>query len=410
MTRWACRRLVALLLAIAAATAACGTDDEDTARTGPAGVPLRVGLINLEGSPGGSVKDLRLGVEAAVAYINAELDGVNGRPLRLETCITTSYPEVSAQCAQEMVDKEVAAVIGGVDVGSAASLPILTAAGIPYLGAAPLLPADFATPGAFMFSPGGMANAATAAFAADTLQARRVAVLQADDLPGGQITELFVKPALLAHGVQEQDITVVAEQPSAADLAPAVAAANRADPDAIIVLFPPPGCARVMQAASSLEVEAPMLFIGRCGDPAVLEAGGAGADGAYFATSILNVEANADDPDVRTYLEAVRDHGDDELNPGSLDAANGFATTMTVYERLTTITGRVDPTAVTAAFSSAVDRPVFMGRSYTCDGKQAIAQWVSVCNVWVRVYQFREGSYRDISGEWRSAAASLTSR
>jgi branched-chain amino acid transport system substrate-binding protein len=402
-------RLVPVLVALAVVASACsGGDHDDRERAAPSGPPVRVGLINLEGAPGGSVKDLRLGAEAAVAYVNAELNGVNGRPLELEVCITTSSPEVSAQCAQRMAQEKVVAVIGGVDVGSSASLPILTQAGIPYLGAAPLLPADFTTDGAFMFSPGGMANAASAAFAADQLGARRVSILQADDRPGAQLTDVFVRPALIAHGVRERDITVVAEQADAADLAPAVAAANRPDPDAIIVLFPPPACARIMQAAAALGVEAPMFYIARCGDPSVLAAGGAGAEGIYFVTAVLNAESSADDGDVRTFVRAIREYGNDDLDPASVDAANGFATTMTVYQRLTTIAdGSVDAATVIASFRAAVDQPAFMGRSYTCDGQQAVPEWVSVCNVWVRMYQFTGGRYRDASGEWISARAAL---
>lgn len=404
-------RLVTTMIVIAAASGGCSSGSDGGGPTGPRGVPLRVGLINLEGTPAGSATDLRLGVEAAVAYVNAELDGVNGRPLRLEVCVTSSSPEVSAQCAHDMVQKRVAAVIGGVDVGSAASLPVLTAAGIPYLGSTPLLPADFTTTGAFMFSPGGLANAASAAFATEKLEAQRVTVLRADDRPGVQLADLFVLPTLRAKGVQDKNITVVAEVPSAADLAPAVNAANRGDPDAIIVLFPPPGCARIMQAAASLGVKAPMLYIGRCGDPSVLAAGGAGANGAYFVSPVLNAEANAEDPDVQTYVRSVRAYGPPELEPTSVEAALGFATTMTVYERLKAMRPQeIDPATITAAFRSAVDEPVFMGHSYTCDGKQAIPEWVTVCNVWVRIFQFVGGRYHDASGEWTSAAASIAAR
>jgi len=400
-----------LAVFVATAMAACGDNGGGGAKkaTKPKGDPIVLGLINLEGTPAGSLKPIRLGVEAAVAYINGQLNGVRGRPIKLETCITNSLPETSAACAHKMVERKVTAVIGGVDLGSAASLPILTAAGIAYLGAAPLLPADFTTNGAFMFDVGGMASAVEAAYAADQLKARNVAILRADDAPALQLTNVFVKPALLAHHVAAKDITVVPEKADAADLTPAVAAAKRANPDAIIVLFPPPACARIMQAVNALSVKVPMLYIGRCGDPSILKVGGAGAEGAYFFSSVLNPQANAADPDVRAYVKAVSKFGSKELEPGSIDSSRGFATTMTVYQRLLTLTAkRISPAAVIAAFRSATGEHAFMGHPYTCDGKQAIPAYVSVCNVWVRLYQFTGGQYHDVSGTWTSAAAALT--
>ena len=56
---------------------------------------------------------------------------------------TSSSPESSTSCANQMVERKVLAVRGGIDLGSAASLPILRAAGLPYLGPVPILPADY---------------------------------------------------------------------------------------------------------------------------------------------------------------------------------------------------------------------------------------------------------------------------
>lgn len=144
----------------------------------PAGDPVRVGFVNVEGTPAGSLVGLRTGSKAAVDYVNAELNGLKGRPVDLAVCITNGSPESSTACANQMVERRVVAVLGGVDLGSAASLPILTAAGIPYLGMTPLLPADFTTSGAFTLDPGGLGVAAHAAYAIAEL-CRRVVVLDA---------------------------------------------------------------------------------------------------------------------------------------------------------------------------------------------------------------------------------------
>lgn len=410
---WMRRRLLAsvwVVVAVVVASCSGGARDEEVSKqdTGPKGEPIVVGFVNTEGSPLASVPELRFGSEAAREYINTELDGIRGRPIRFEVCITDSTPESSTACANQMVERKVVAVLGGVDLGSAAALPILKAAGIPYLATTPLLPADFTTDGAFTLDPGGLAVAASAAYAVDELNAQRVSVLHDDSPQGRQLAEAFVRPALVRSGIPADSIELFAEKADAADLAPAVAAATQAKPDAIIVVFAPPACARIMQAFGSLGVEADAFFIGRCAAPSVVAAGGAGAEGAYFFSSILHPDAHADDPDVALYAKKVKKFGEKSLDPRSYDVARGFATTMTFHRRLLTLEpDAVTSESVTEAFRSAVDVPSFMGRSYTCDGRQGVPGFVGLCNSRVRIYQLVEGRYRDASGDWISAGAAL---
>lgn len=399
---WAVTVVFALL------SAACGTDDDEPVAPQLSGEPVVVGFVNLEGAPIGSIPELRVGAEAARQHINAELDGLEGRPLEFDVCITNGSPESSTACANQMVEDDVVAVLGGVDLGSAAALPILTAAGIPYVGMTPLLPADFTTKGAFTLDPGGLGTAASAAYAADELKAGSVTVLHDDSPQGKQLAEGFVRPVLLKRGLRGANIDLVAEKQDAADLSPAVAAATRGNPDAVVVVFPPPACSRIMQAAGALGVEAAMFYIGRCADPGVVAAGGKGADGAYFFSSIRNVDANPRNRDVQLYSKKIKQFGGKDVKPASYDTARAFATTMTFYRRLATLDpDNITPETVTAAFTAAVDAPAFMGHPYTCDGRQAVPGFVSVCNSRVRIYQFAEGGFRDVGADWISAGAAL---
>jgi branched-chain amino acid transport system substrate-binding protein len=204
-------------------------------------------------------------------------------------------------------------------------------------------------------------------------------------------------------------VRLVAEKQDAPDMTPAVAAATQSGPDAVIVVFPPPACSRVMQAVAALGVKAQVLFIGRCSDKRAVAAGGPGAEGGYFFSSVLHADAHPDDPDVALYRAKLRQFGDADVDPNSYDTARGFATTMTVYRRLASLAPTdLTPAAVTAAFRSAVAVPAFMGHPYTCDGRQAVPGFVSVCNTHVRIYKLDKGRYRDASGDWISAGAALT--
>src|SRR5688572_29701940 len=84
--------------------AACGAEGNAPPGTGQAasGEPIVIGFINGEGSgvaTDAQAADVREATEAAVKYINAELGGLGGRPIKLEICITNSSPESSAGCA-----------------------------------------------------------------------------------------------------------------------------------------------------------------------------------------------------------------------------------------------------------------------------------------------------------------------
>ncbi|MCZ7526653.1 MAG: ABC transporter substrate-binding protein [Acidimicrobiia bacterium] len=162
--------LVALLCVVALLVAACGDDDGGEAEPGAtttaaggdttttaagatkaSGEPIVIGMINQEDTPAGSFPEIREAAQAAVEYVNQELGGVGGRPLALEVCATVGTPESAAQCANELVEKGVLLVAGGLDYGTEASLPVLEQAGIPYIGGVPLLMPEFRSPVSFQF-------------------------------------------------------------------------------------------------------------------------------------------------------------------------------------------------------------------------------------------------------------------
>ena len=59
-----------------------------------------------------------------------ELGGINGRPMKAETCNLDVTPESSVNCANQFVEKNVVVAIQGVDVAADAALPIWKQAGL----------------------------------------------------------------------------------------------------------------------------------------------------------------------------------------------------------------------------------------------------------------------------------------
>ena len=364
--------------------------DLDGGLTGP---PVLVGLINQEDAPLGSFPDLRKGAEAAVRHVNADLGGLGGRPLRLQACATRGTAESSQSCATKLAGAHPVAVIGGVDLGSAASLPVLADAAIPYVGSLPQLGEELTSKGAFMLAGGTVADLlGQAQYALDTLHAKRIGALYVD-LPGVLTTVVQAAEIVLkARGAT--DVKLVAAKADEADFTPALKAATAGNPDVVFVVFPAQACARIMRAGQSLSVKAAVFYPSACAEKSVVDAAGDAAEGAYFGSAYLPFGDPS--PDVVTWQS--RTNADGVLSQA------GFSAVMNVHRVLTEVGGEnVTPAAVSAALAGARDHPGFMTHAYTCDGKQ-VPLMKAVCNPYVRILRFHDDQFADVVGDWVSGA------
>ena len=384
-----------------AALSACSGGGGHRAKGGrrARGSPVVVGFVNQENAAVGSFPEVRRDAEAAVRYVNEELGGVNGRPIRLETCVTDGTPESSQACANRLRLKSPVAVLGGVDLGAAASITVLGTAGIPYIGGSPALGDELTASGAFMLTGGSAGDLlGQAQYITDTLHAKRVGVLYID-LPG-----LFsaavegAKQVLRKKGVSQ--VKTVAEKADAPDFTPALNDVRSVDPDVVVSLFPAQGCARIMAARRAIGIGAKAFFPGACAEPGVIDAAGGGADGAYFASGFVSF-ADTSNPDVATYLDKRKAYG--AHDPPSVLSQAGFAEVMDLRQVLTEVPGALTPASVTATLQAARDHPAFMSHPFTCDRRQVFLL-PAVCNADVRLLQYRDGHFTDVTGGWVNGA------
>lgn len=162
-----------------AAAIASAVDDPQAAD----GDPISIGMINLEGSPGGSFPEVRAGAEAAIQLINDSMGGIDGRPLELTTCAHEIDPSAAQDCANQMVEADVSAIFVGVDFFTPGLYPIW--AGIPVYNVVPIFVPDFDNAGAISFGggcvvsfPGQMRNIV------EVQGVDRLAVIYSDNAPG----------------------------------------------------------------------------------------------------------------------------------------------------------------------------------------------------------------------------------
>lgn len=169
----------------------------------PAGAsPVLVGFHNLEGGSI-SLPDVRQGFEAGVDYVNSQLDGINGHPMKPIICNTDGTPEASLNCANEFVQKKAVLAIQGVDFGADAMLPVLKSAHLAELGAISLTPGMNVATGTAYF----MSSSTQEGYAADIVEqhalgAKSVAVVLTDNPSDHQVYSSIIVPVAAKLGVK----------------------------------------------------------------------------------------------------------------------------------------------------------------------------------------------------------------
>ena len=96
-------------------------------KSGPANsslTPVTVGFVNQQGGPQVIGLHATDGAEMAIKYINAQLGGVDGHPIVLDTCFIASAEEEGTGCAQKFLANKNVHVIsmGAVVIGDAVLL------------------------------------------------------------------------------------------------------------------------------------------------------------------------------------------------------------------------------------------------------------------------------------------------
>lgn len=318
-------------------------------------------MINQENTPIGSYPEVRVAVEAAVAWVNAELGGVDGRPIELLTCTTDFDAERSRTCALDLLDRGVAVFVGGVDVMSVGSMPVLEQAGVVSIGGIPANLIEQRSPNAFFFS-GGDAGALAGFMAHAASEGRtRVALAYGAEVESFEVAASDFGAAVGASlGL---DVTLVPFSIFDPDPTPIVSAARDLDAEAVMVLAATSACVPVIRAAASLDAQ--LYLTGACAGADVLAAAGSSAVGVVF---------NAEGPVDGDVVEAAifQDVVDPYANgPAGGAGTVGFRGVMNLYALLLEAgPAATDSATLIELIGGAAERPSFWGHPYTCDGGQ----------------------------------------
>ena len=119
------------------------------------GTPIVIGSEAPLTSPQISFPEVKSGMQAAVASINAS-GGIKGHPLQLDFCDTMLTANGELSCARQLVADHVVAVIDAtiVEDQSGAEFQLFSQAGIPYFAGEGTSPAELTSPNSYPLASG----------------------------------------------------------------------------------------------------------------------------------------------------------------------------------------------------------------------------------------------------------------
>jgi len=353
----------AVVPAVAVLAAACSSTSSSTSSTSsaaagsavsaPSGAPVTVGVIYTANNQAGNTPGIQIGANAAAGYINSQLGGIAGHPVKVLACNGMNAPENSTACATKFVNSGVVDVVGLDGLWGANGQPIVAKAGI-INQTTPLAAGEFIGPTSFPFDGGPLAGAGAVASYVLSKGWKSVACVYLDLASVKPSCDQSFAGPLKAAGVKYVSVPV---PPTATDFAQYAQAATANKPQAVLVLDGPGEIARFMQAASQLGVST-QYFAPNISASADLFNVGAPANGTifYFPTRVWT---DTTDQDIKTFGAAMQKYA-----PGAAvnaESLQGFAGVMNVQRLGVKMSGSLTAAAFVTALKHLSDFQSFAG-------------------------------------------------
>jgi branched-chain amino acid transport system substrate-binding protein len=326
------------------------------------GTPVKIGLINNEGSSPVAEPSTGDAAVAAADYANAELGGIGGHPIQVIRCAENEDVASATACANEMVQDNVAAVdIGTTGLGNTI-VPIITKAGIPYVSATGSSSDELTTPGTFMWTGGFPADLGGMAKYAAQHGYKKVTAFVIDAPSALAGAKEIGTPAFKAAGVA---LSIEAVPDAVADATPQVTAGLGDQPGAVAIVADASTCTSVLQALSTVDPSLPVFANTSCLNSSTLTALGGAMNGVrIFGRS--DTESNNPEAELYRYVMAKYYPS---ANPSG-DSVTGYQGMLGLVRATASLTGDPTPTSITTAIKAAanIPLPAGAGLTFTCNG------------------------------------------
>ena len=338
------------------------------------GTPVKVGLINNEGSSPQSEPSVGNAAVAAADYANAELGGIGGHPIKVYRCGENEDTASATACANQMVQDNVAVVVIGSTGFGATMVPIITKAGIPYVSVTGSAVQELTTPDTFMWSGGYEATLTGFAKYAAKHGYNKVTAFVVNVPAAIAGAQQLGVPVFKSQGV---GLTIEGVPSGVPDATSQVTAGLSGKPSAALIIADEGTCTSVLKALNVVSPSLPAMGITSCLTTSATQALGNAMNGV----KIFGASApQANDTEAKLY-QYVMAKWAPAANPTGY-TVTGYQSMLGLVRATAGLTGTATPASITAAIKAAKDVPLpaAAGLTFTCNGK-ALPKLSSVCSL-----------------------------
>jgi branched-chain amino acid transport system substrate-binding protein len=344
--------------------------------------PVTVGWLNEQGDANPPGLLATNGAQMAVSYINKELGGVDGHPLKLDTCFTTTEEQGTA-CAQQFLANKAISVIatGGVAVGAQSFFGTLNSK-LPVIDGVAVTPFDAVQKSTVvLFGDATHVLGPMGAYAKNVLHATTASVIYPDTpglLPGAQA----IQAALKSAGVS---VTMEGYPVGATNLTSVLAAAHASTADMVVPYADATDCVNLAKALVAQGITNPTKIVSAplCLSGTVIQALGDFPKWTYSIASSLYGDPT--DPGMPAYMAVASKYTTpgDAPDPWNIVA---FGEMLTVDKVLNQVGyANISPASVLAA-AKAFKGPQALGAPALDCGQFANAP--GVCNDRAQFFEY----------------------
>jgi len=333
------------------------------------GTPVKIGLINNEGSSPVAEPAVGDAAVAAADYANAELGGIAGHSIDVIRCSENEDDASATACANEMVQDQVAAVVIGTSGYGGVMVPIITKAGIPYVSVTASAAAEGTTSGAFMWSGGYVATLTGFAKYAAQQGYKKVTAYAIDTPASLDGATALGDPIFKAAGVT---LSVEGVPTAVPDATSQVTAGLAGKPDAVAVIADEGTCTSILKALNVVDPTIPRMVITSCLSASVLSALGTSA---MNGVKVFGASAPQDsDAEAQLYQYVMAKYYPKDSTSGY--TVTGYQSMLGLVRATASLTGTPTPASITTAIKAATDVPLpaAAGLTFTCDGTAVTGQ------------------------------------
>ncbi|WP_307873726.1 MULTISPECIES: ABC transporter substrate-binding protein [unclassified Frankia] len=330
------------------------------------GAPVRVGLVS-DGKSQIADNSIEFDVaKATVKYLNERRSGIGGRPIELVTCESAADPSRAADCANQIVEDNVVAVIIGASPVLASIWEPLHAAHVPtlvYAGVNQAMMGD--TESTFTISDGNFGAINLPLQQAKAAGLKKVSYIVID-VPAALDGLKNTAPALFKKaGIA---LNVVPVPPGTADMTPQMQNLTHGDPGLVYILGNDSFCISALNGLRAVGYTGPISAISACITDATRKA--VPGDQLKGITISANVPIGEDNPSTRLYNAVAKAYGNG-IDTSRAIGMTAFTEVSAFQTALQGIGGDVTAQSVIATFKKMPEReiPGSLGLGFRCNGK-----------------------------------------